>query len=185
MQQNGELSSNTILDYQTAARDLRDFFGRTRTVESLKPADFPALRNYLAKGVKASTLRVRIQRIRTIFKYADDTDLIDRPVKFGPVFRRPSAKVVRIEKNERGPVMFSREELHKLLKALPVQFKAMSLLGINCAYQNGDCGRLPLSAIDFESGWIQYPRPKTGVERRSKLWPETIERDTRLACCAT
>jgi integrase len=174
LQQNGELSSTTIIDYQSSARDLRDYFGRTRTVESLKPADFSGLRNSLAKGVKASTLRVRIQRIRTIFKYADDTDLIDRPIKFGPVFQRPSAKVVRIEKNERGPVMFSREELCKLLKTLPVQFKAMTLLGINCAYQNGDCGRLPVSAIDFDRGWIHYARPKTGVERRCKLWPETI-----------
>ena len=28
-----------------------------------------------------------------------------------------------------------------------------------------------LSAIDFEGGWVDFPRPKTGIERRCKLWP--------------
>ena len=28
---------------------------------------------------------------------------------------------------------------------------------------------------ELESGWVQYHRPKTGVYRRAKLWPETVE----------
>jgi integrase len=51
----------------------------------------------------------------------------------------------------------------------------MILLGINCAYGNGDCSQLQFDWIDFEKGWIQYARPKTGVDRRAKLWPETIK----------
>jgi integrase len=52
--------------------------------------------------------------------------------------------------------------------------KAMILLGINCGFGNADCGKLPLSAIDFKAGWVNFPRPKTAVERRCPLWPETI-----------
>lgn len=53
--------------------------------------------------------------------------------------------------------------------------RAMILLGINCGFGNADCGTLPLKALDLESGWIDYPRPKTGIARRAKLWSETVE----------
>src|SRR5207249_3604231 len=53
--------------------------------------------------------------------------------------------------------------------------KAMVLLGINCGFGNADCGNLPLSALDLDAGWVDYPRPKTGIPRRCPLWPETVQ----------
>jgi integrase len=50
----------------------------------------------------------------------------------------------------------------------------MILLGANCGFGNNDVGRLPLSALDLDGGWVNYPRPKTGIERRCPLWPETV-----------
>jgi integrase len=51
----------------------------------------------------------------------------------------------------------------------------MILLGVNAGFGNGDCGRLPKAAVDLKSGWINFPRPKTAVERHVPLWPETVE----------
>jgi integrase len=51
----------------------------------------------------------------------------------------------------------------------------MVLLGVNCGFGNSDVGTLPRSALDMKNGWVTYPRPKTGVERRAKLWPETAK----------
>src|SRR5262249_37859885 len=33
---------------------------------------------------------------------------------------------------------------------------------------------LPLSALDLDKGWVNFPRPKTAIERRIPLWPETV-----------
>jgi integrase len=29
--------------------------------------------------------------------------------------------------------------------------------------------------LDLDGGWVHYPRPKTSVERRCPLWPETVQ----------
>jgi integrase len=50
----------------------------------------------------------------------------------------------------------------------------MILLGVNCGFGNTDCGTLPLSALNLATGWIDFPRPKTGISRRCCLWPETV-----------
>jgi integrase len=71
--------------------------------------------------------------------------------------------------------MFEAEELREMLKASEGQLKAMILLGINCGFGNHDCASLPRSALDLDSGWVRFPRPKTGIARRVPLWPETVQ----------
>jgi len=58
-------------------------------------------------------------------------------------------------------------------KANP-SLRAMLLLGINCGFGNGDCGKLPITALDLAGAWVTFPRPKTGIPRRCSLWPETV-----------
>jgi integrase len=120
-------------------------------------------------------LGTTIQYIRSLFKYAYETDLIDRPMRFGPEFKRPSKKTLRLERAKAGPRLFSAEEIRKLIDAAGVPMRAMVLLGINAGFGNADCGRLPLVALDLDGAMIDYPRPKTGIPRRCPLWPETVE----------
>ena len=51
----------------------------------------------------------------------------------------------------------------------------MILLGVNCGFGNNDCGTLLMSALALKSVWVDYPRPKTAIQRRCPLWPETIK----------
>jgi len=115
-----------------------------------------------------------IQRIRSVFKYAYDAELMAAPTRFGPGFARPSKKTLRLERTKKGSKMFEAEELRSILTAASCPMKAMILLGVNCGFGNADCGTLPLAALDFDGGFVNYHRPKTGIMRRCPLWPETV-----------
>jgi integrase len=120
-------------------------------------------------------LGVAIQHIRSIFKYAFEADLITRPVKFGPGFDRPKKHEIEIYKGKQAPNLFTAAEIRKLLDSAGVPLRAMLLLGVNAGFGNSDCAKLPLYAVNLDTGWITFPRPKTGVQRRVPLWPETAE----------
>ena len=171
----GELTPRSWLDYKAASDLIVQQFGKTRLVADLDPEDFADLRNKLAKKWGPVTLGNVIQRIRVVFKFAWDNGLIDRPVRYGQGFKRPTKKTLRIHRAKQGAKLFSAEEIRRLLAAASVSMNAILLLGINCGLGNSDCGNLPLSALDLDRGWLDYPRPKTGISRRCPLWPETVE----------
>jgi integrase len=171
----GEILERTWKEYYATCELLVKELGKERLVSDLASDDFEAMRGQLAKRRGPVSLGNEIQRIRSVFRYAFEDGLIDRPVRYGTAFKRPSRKVLRKLRAAKGPRMFEAEDLHRLLEAANVQLKAMVLLGVNCGYGNCDCGTLPLSALDLDGGWVRYPRPKTGIERRCPLWPETVE----------
>jgi integrase len=171
----GELSPRTLAGYDRACKFLLKQAGKGRLMSDLGPDDFAALRNQLAGSYGPRTLSTEIQFIRCICKYAFDAGLIDRPVRYGPGFSRPSMKTIRLHRARQGLKLFSAEEIRSMIGAAGVQLRAMILLGVNCGFGNADCGRLPLSALDLEAAWVNFPRPKTGIDRRCPLWPETVE----------
>jgi integrase len=171
----GELSPRTWAGYKIAAVELVSHMGKGRIVADLDPEDFASLRKRMAKKWGPHRLGTTIQYVRSIFKHAYEARLIPAPVQFGPGFARPTKKAIRLHRAKQGPKLFTADEVRKQLNAAGVQLKAMILLGINCGFGNADCAHLPLSALDLENGWLNYPRPKTGVDRRCPLWPETMQ----------
>ncbi len=146
--------------------------GRHITVESLQPSDFAALRTKLSKTLGLVALGNEIGRCRVFFNWAYKSELIDRPVRCGVSFKKPSKKAVRTAKNAKPKKIFTLEELRTLYHAADNQMKAFMLLALNGGLGNGDIARLEPRHI--VNGWIVFPRPKTSVERRFPLWPETI-----------
>jgi integrase len=171
----GELAPRSWQDYYQTCERLVKELGKERLVDDLAADDFEQLRASLATTRGPVALGNEIQRCRVVFKYAFDAGLIDRPVRYGPHFKRPSKKTLRKARAARGARMFEAEELRRMIAAAGQPMKAMLLLAANCGFGNTDVATLPLSALDLEAGWVRYPRPKTGVERRAPLWPETVE----------
>ena len=171
----GDITPRTYDDYHATCKRVLAEFGKDRLVDDLRPDDFEALRLKLGKGKSPNTLANEVQRVRVLCKYAYDSGLIDKPIRFGPTFKRPAKRILRAERQSKGPRLFEARQIRRLLKAADPQLRAMILLGVNCGFGNNDCGRLPTTAIDLRGGWIDFPRPKTAVPRRCKLWPETVE----------
>jgi integrase len=82
--------------------------------------------------------------------------------------------VLRLHRAKQGEKLFTAKEIRRLLEAADTQPRGMALSGINCGFGIADCGRLPLAALDLDRGWVNHPRPKTGIARRCPLWPETV-----------
>lgn len=187
-----DLSPRSFRDYELTTDLLVAHFGKTQRVDDLAPEDFRALKLALSKRLSAVSLGNTINRIRCVFKYAVDCKLIKEKVNYGQEFNRPSAKAKRKEKKAGGKRMFEADELRTILDAIdgtPIDIdgkdepvtrrpdpvlKAMVLLGLNCGFGNTDVSTLTQSALDLENGWIDFPRPKTAIDRRIPLWPETI-----------
>lgn len=177
MRDSKEITPRTFEEYEDTCRLIIDTFGRNRTVLSLVAADFDSLRELLAKRYGPISLGNRVTRVRTVFRYLDPdhANLIDRAVTFGPDFRRPSKKLLRLAKAQAGPRLFANSEINTLIASANSRLKAMIYLGINCALGNSDIGHLEHSHLDLKGGWLNYPRVKTGINRRAKLWSETVK----------
>jgi len=172
---NGELSPRTMRDYLATGTEVADVLGRSRVVSSLTPADFAKLRAVLAKRLGPVRLGNTIQRVRSIFKYAYDCELIEKPIRFGPDFKRPAKRLIREARYRAEARMYERDELVQIIALAGVPMKAIILLGINTGFGAQDCSDLNTEHLDLEAGFVSMPRSKTGIRRRAKLWPETLK----------
>ena len=171
----GDIQIRTFANYRASCDHVVAAFGRNRLVVDLAANDFDKFRSRLAEGCEPVGLGNVIRHVRMVFKYAYDAGLIDRPTRFGPQFKGPSKSVLRRERAKNGKRMFEDDELWQIIEAADPVLKAFVLMGINYGFGQSDCANLPQAAVNLNTGWIDYSRPKTGIKRRCPLWPETIE----------
>jgi integrase len=183
LRETGELSPRTWDEYKETTDLLVSQFGKGRLVEDLSPDDFAALRKKMAKRWGPVRLGNVIQRVRSVFKFGTDNGLIVKVVRYGVGFQRPNQTTLRKHRAKQGKKLFKPEQVRSIIEAADVQLRAMVLLGINCGFGMADCGQLPISALDLDAGWVDFPRPKTGVERRCPLWPETVAAIREALAC--
>jgi integrase len=169
----GELSARTWGDYYKNCERLILAFGAARRIDDLRPHDFGNLRANVAKKLGPISIGKVIQLTKTIFLYAYESELIDRPVRYGNQFERPPKRIIRLARAKAGVKLIEPTDARKMIEEADPQLRAMILLGLNCGFGQGDCSGLDRSQI-ATSGWIDYPRPKTGIARRCPLWPETV-----------
>lgn len=179
----GELSQRTFWQYRKVCERIIAHLGKNILVRDMTPEVFDGLRTFLAqgatKGRNVVTLKGDVLVVRMVMKFGLDNGLLERKPIYGQGFDIPDKTALRRSRQAKdqahGERMFESAELRKIIKAAPQPLRAMILLGINCAFGATDCGALPQNALDLKTGWVKFPRPKTAVERRCPLWPETVK----------
>lgn len=169
----GELTQRSFQELFSTAKRLIEAFG-DRFVEDLSGADFEKLRASISAKCGSVRLGNEIVRTRSIFKYAVDNHLVPGQIRYGSEFKKPDKAILRKLKADSPKKLFSQADIKALLDAANTSMKAMILLGLNCGAGNTDVTNLSFKHLDLKSGWLEYPRGKTGIGRRCPLWPETV-----------
>ena len=128
----------------------------------------------MAKRFTPAVTRVNMTRMRAVFKFALDERLISQPVFYGRGYDGPKKAAIRKARHKKPKTLFCPDQIKLLMDCASPTLKAMILLATNIGMNNAHLGNMEFRHIDLRSGWLDYPRHKTGVERRAPLWPETV-----------
>ena len=172
--EDGNLNERTLTDYRTICRTLLASVGSGRNIEAIGPDDFEKLLKDYRVDKAPATINNFVGCIKVVFNFAVKTNKLPSP-NYGLRFKTVSPKAIRKHRKSKPTKLFSPAELQQVLDKADVQMKAAIMLGINCGFGNADIGRITFADIDLETGWHNYGRGKTGVERRCPLWPETVK----------
>ena len=169
VRQSGEISDRHYKDMDRTLASLSETIGPTKAVAGLTSADYGAWRAHVAETNGPVSLGNHVMRARAFLNWCKREKIISELPADG--LKKPSRKVLRCERAKRGSRMFTPEEIRKLLTHATPTMRAMILLALNAGLGNEDLAQLRTHHI--QGKWLDYPRQKTGIERRAPLWPET------------
>jgi integrase len=168
------ISERTYNEYISVCEVIADTLGRTRPVEAIAPLDLKRLNHRLGIGKGGKPIspighKKYLTFARMVFRFANE--ILDTNIKYRQALKPPEKRLIRERKAAAGEKMFTAAEIRSLIAKANPHMKAVIYLGINCGF--GPLDSISLTANRIRDGFIGYPRPKTGVQRRCPLWPET------------
>jgi integrase len=168
----GELSYRHVQDIKRTLASLSVNVGPTRGIARLTSEDYGQWRAHLALTNGPVALGSYLVRARAFLNWCVREKILPA-FPPGDSLKKPSRSVLRKERVRRGKKLFRPDECRQLIVCADPMMRAMILLALNAALGPNDLALLETQHI--QGGWLDYPRPKTSVERRVPLWPETRE----------
>lgn len=174
------LARKSLNDYEDTATRVMAILGKATPVAALGPANFEKLRQRVAASFGAARLGKFVVITRMLFSWGHDQEICNLP-HWGKKFRGVDSKTRRDMKNRAARNLLTQDQLRRVLLAANPTMQAMVLLALNGGLGNTDVAELRLGHLvpkgaknpELPSGWLQYPRHKTAVQREVPLWPET------------
>ena len=143
------------------------YIGSNTRISEIIPPDLQGYLKKLVKEGKApSTINNHVSVIKAVFHWAENNQIVSKI---------PNIKILKkipIKKTKKQ--IFTTDQINALLSNANAKMKAMIWLGLNCAFGCTDCAELLWENIDFDNKRVNFPRPKSGVERNLPLWKQTI-----------
>jgi len=164
----GEIQERQCHEQVPRLRAFASFIGPDRKVATIKTYEVAAYRQKrIDDGRSPVTINNELAVVKAMFHWAESNEVIDRGPRLDAVKKIPRPKVKR--------QLFTQDDIRKLLACADAQWRAMILLGLNCAFGGTDCAELRWENLDLDEGRICFPRPKTNVGRNTLLWPQTVK----------
>ncbi len=158
---------------QGTLKSYRDWVGRfLKDHRQLRVAEFTIERfaswklSLKERGYSPESINHYLSAVRAMFRFAEDTGLMDKAPKLKRVRNEPKQRIGSAEK----PI-YSADDVRQLVSVANVQLKAMVMLALNCGFGPKDLHDLTWQ--DIKDGRITLPRSKTGVCQTYLIWPET------------
>src|SRR5262245_42790900 len=89
-----DLTPRSWADCHKTCEEMIEVFGRDRAVSDLRPTGFATLRKRMIGRLGPVAMGNFIQRVRTVFKFGFDAEVLAVPVRFGPQFAKPKKRAV-------------------------------------------------------------------------------------------
>lgn len=170
------IAPKTYDDYRRVAEFLKDNLNGSTPVEMLTPDRWTTLRSDIDKMTKSPTVASRYVTIcKMPFRWAYESEIIDRPVRFGPSFKIAKRSAIRKARHKANSRIFTPEEVRKLIDAATGNMRAMLLMGINAGMTQSEVSSLLWPDIDTDLQYMDTIRNKTAAKRAAPLWQETVE----------
>lgn len=168
----GELTHRAWREYRDICDHITRVLGGRTSIHNLSPLDFRRLKDSIPGNV--SSVANLVGRAMVAFNWVQKR--YEMKLQFGDQFNKPKLLAIRKHRASLPNRKAQPEHILQMIEhAKNPQVKAMIWLGINCGFGNSDVGKLEIPTVKADTGWLDYPRPKTGVQRRVKLWDETVD----------
>lgn len=175
----GEVERKTLATRIHRLRVVGEHLGERRPVDHLTPAVFGSARTSLLARHSPASAALLMSQARHAFAWAVEHRILDRAPHYGDEWRPPPMRERRLASRGKGfpggRRHFTGEEVRRLLEAAPPLLRVSVLLAVSAGMLAADLARLRRDEVDFDAGWIDHTRHKTGIPRRAPVWPEVRE----------
>lgn len=165
--QSGELTAAHYTDQSKCLRQFINSLGQYVKIKDILTLDLQKYRRQIKKRYSSQRMNLNISVMKAMFHWAKKNDILTVIPNIDAVSR------CKIDHQQR--MIFTSEQIQRLLENANVQMQAMIWLGLNCGFGCKDCAQLLWDNLDLEKNRVYLPRGKTGVLRDLPLWPETID----------
>lgn len=169
-------SQETINDYHAVVKRFASEVGRDLPLSKVRPTLLEHYAHDLPQTWGVVTRNNHLRLLRSVLKWANDSDELARPIKYERALEFYTER--QVDEAARHDSQLSINEVHKLIATAERKrkwaLKAAIFLGVNAGYTTSDLAALRSDHLDLEHGWASMPRTKNGNARLAWLWPETI-----------